>query len=750
MSAPTGLARLRPSGPEVVDLAFAVVLAALGVFGFRTAFAGGEELSVGIPAVIAGAATGYVLVRTRLPILAGAAVSLVVLFVLGGPLALRHHAAAGFLPSPDAVTGLADGMVNGWIRLLTTLPPSGQAGDLLALPYLCGFAAGLLGVVLALGLPRRVWCVLPATAALVVSVLMGTKRPASLLLQGIIFAALTIAWIAVRHHRNRSVGPTTVSRTRLVTATGLLVVSAVGGFVVGPLLPGADSRDRYVLRDDVEPPWDPLTEPSPLASYRNYTDQDVREDEILTARGLPEGAHVRIAAMDAYSGTEWEATGSGSVLAGEYLRVGASIPSEGRGDEAEVEVEIHKPAGVWVPLAGDITALDFRGDRADVLNDEVRVSVQTDTAAVPRRLQAGDRYRFRAQFVELPDVTELAEAPLDSRFRREESADVPTEFVSRAADWVRNQPTAFAEMHAVAEALQTEGAYTDGGAEANPKSPPGHSLRRLLDFITLEQPFGNGEQFAAAQGLLAQARGIPVRVVMGFVKTDDADEVTFRGEDIEAWIEIPVEGYGWVPIDGTPPEDQLPDPLKQPRSRVENPEPQPPPPTTIPPPTSIPEDLEAEDPDQEEDDDSSGGLIPAWLATLALVLAVPALLLGLPALLIVLAKARRRKRRREQGTTVERVEGSFAELVDYAADTGRPVPVRSTRSEVAAVVAAPGARELAGRADTATFGPTEPTQADVEAAWAELTAAQEALASDLDRAGRIKAAVSLTSLRRPR
>ena len=61
-------------------------------------------------------------------------------------------------------------------------------------------------------------------------------------------------------------------------------------------------------------------------------------------------------------------------------------------------------------------------------------------------------------------------------------------------------------------------AYTDGGEDANPVSPPGHSLRRLLDFIDIEQPFGNGEQFAAAhkshrpqlghfqQGLFARLR----------------------------------------------------------------------------------------------------------------------------------------------------------------------------------------------------------------------------------------------------
>ena len=739
---------LRPQRADLVDIAFGCALTALGVVGFGTIFAGGDELIVGLPATLVGAVVGYVLVRLRVPLLTAVAWATVTFFVLGGPLALRHRALAGFLPSLDAVLGLADAVINSWIRLLTTLPPSGDAGDLLAVPYLCGFAGGALTVALARRYPDRAFCVLPPTVVLVVSVLMGTKLPASLLLQGVVFAALTIAWVSTRHHRNRTVRHGAVSRSRLVAAAGLLAVSAVSGVFVGPRLPGADPAERYVLRDDVEPPFDPLTEPSPLAAYRNYTDQDVREDEVLTVRGLPDGARLRIAAMDAYSGTEWRATGSGSVVAGEYLRVGAEIPAEGFGPEVEVSVEIHKPEGVWVPLAGDVTSLDFDGERGAVLDDEVRVSVQTDTAAVPRRLQPGDRYRFTTELVDLPAQDVLVETALDPRFNRGEGVAVPAEFVSRAADWAANQPTAYAEMLAIAEGLQTEGAYSDGGQDANPVSPPGHSLRRLLDFISIEQPFGNGEQFAAAQGLMAQALGVPVRVVMGFVNEDGGDEVTFHGGDIEAWIEVPVDGYGWVAIDGTPPEDQLPEPLKQPRSKTEDPEPQPPPPTTVPPPTSIPDDLDPEEP-EEDDEEGAGGGVPGWLVALGASAAVPLVLLGIPAAGIVAVKRGRRQRRRTRGPTSQRVAGSFDELVDLTRDRGSPVPPRATRRELSAVVGAPGAIALATRADVAVFGPDEPTDVDVDAAWDELATTRDSLFAEMGRWDRLRTAVSPTSLRRP-
>ena len=384
-----------------------------------------------------------------------------------------------------------------------------------------------------------------------------------------------------------------------------------------------------------------------------------------------------------------------------------------------------------------------------MLDDEVRVSIETDTAAVPRELVAGDRYRFTAEFVDLPAQDVLVEAPLDSRFGRDEgAADLPTEFISRASGWAREQPTAYAEMLAIAEGLQTEGAYSDGGPDANPVSPPGHSLRRLLDFISIEQPFGNGEQFAAAQGVMAKALGVPVRVVMGFVNEEGGDEVTFHGEDIEAWIEVPVDGYGWVAIDGTPPEDQLPDPMKQPRSKTENPEPQPPPPTTIPPPTSIPEELEPEEPEEEDEEDDTTGGVPGWLIAVGAAFAVPAVLLGIPALGIVAAKRRRRTRRRTRGTPSQRVAGSFDELVDYARDLGRPVPPRATRRELATVVAAPAAGRLADRADVAVFGPGDADDDEIDAAWTVSDDARGALAADLDRPARVRAAVNPTSLRR--
>ena len=305
-----------------------------------------------------------IVAKLRVALLPGVAAGAVTFFLFGGAVALRDRAVFGLLPGPDVVDGLAHGLVHGWKDLLTTLPPAGHAGDLLTIPYVCGFACAAISIVLALRVMQIPICWLPPMILLVVSVLFGVRRPASLLLQGALFGGLTIAWASVRHRRHREVGATvsTVgSRQRAALAGVLLVVACFGGMVIGPHLPGAAANDRFVLRDEVEPPFDPLKEPSALAGYRNYTDPGKRDDEITHRPGPPEG---RTAADRSHGRLRRSRVAIDRV----GLRVGWRVPA-GRRNAAhgrprqphEVKVQIHRPHGVWVPLAGDVRSLDFTG-----------------------------------------------------------------------------------------------------------------------------------------------------------------------------------------------------------------------------------------------------------------------------------------------------------------------------------------------------------------------------------------------------
>ena len=729
---------------EQVDLAFVVVASILAMVGFRSTFAGGEELLVGIPTVLLGVALGAGIVRLRPGLLPGLAIAAVVFVLAAGPIALRSDALLGVLPTPGVLVALAEGLVAGWIRLLTTVPPAGEAGSLLVIPYLVGLVGTTLTTIAALR-SRADWCALGPVAVLFVSVLFGTGRPAALLVHGVMLGAVLVGWVAIRHARRRTVHLGGSSKRRLATGTGMVVAVALVAPMVGPNLPFADADQRFVLRDQVVPPFDPLTEPSPLVGYRRYTGAEREQRPIARVEGLPAGVPLRLAVLDEFDGLVWRSTGRGDALAGRFSRVGERIPTAAQGVPIEVRVDLLEPHGVWLPTVGSPTAIavdDARAQRA------LRVNVQTGTAAVPGGLAPSSTYRVEAVINAVPDDVDLAGLPLDPRFR-EPDADQPTEIVELAAQLRGGAEAPYAKVAAIAERLRTEGAFSDGGPTAAVVTPPGHSLARLARFLGSPQWVGNGEQYAAALGLLAQAEGIPVRVVMGF-RPEGADRVTVTGADVEAWVEVPLDGVGWVPVDATPSRDNEPDPSIRPRPRELSPEPQPPPPPPVPDARSSADDLEAseteiEDPEEPDEDDEADTPSLIW-PVLMLALGSGGVLLA-PIAAIVTFKRLRRFRRQHRGDIRSRAHGGWAEVLDLSCDLGRPVPRSATRNEAAGVLGVPSAVVLARSTDTATFDAREPSEEELAALWQEVDDVLRDARRDRTPLERIRAAISPASLR---
>ena len=63
---------------------------------------------------------------------------------------------------------------------------------------------------------------------------------------------------------------------------------------------------------------------------------------------------------------------------------------------------------------------------------------------------------------------------------------------------------------------------------------------------------GNSRHFATVATLLYRAMGIPARYTVGYeTYTYEGEEVDVRGSDAYAWVEIYVDGYGWMPVDVT-------------------------------------------------------------------------------------------------------------------------------------------------------------------------------------------------------
>ena len=724
---------------ELVDLGFGAAAMLCAVVGFRATFAGNEELLVGVPAVLFGLLVGAVIVKLRLELLPGTAAALLAWVLAGGGLAIRSEALFGVLPTPGVLIGLADGLVSGWIRLLTTVPPAGEAGNLLTIPYAAGYLGAVLTVVAAWRW-RGAVCLLVPLIVLGVALLFGTRQPAALLVQGVLLVAVTLAWAAVRDARRTVVHVGRTPRQRLVAAGVVVAVIATASPVLGSQLPGADPDRRFVLREQIVPPFDPLSEPSPLAGYRRYTDAEAQEQPILDVDGLPPGVPIRLAVLDDYDGLVWRASGRGDAFAGRFVRAGETFPDVPDGALFSAEVQIHAPHGVWLPTVGELAGLQVADDAQQAAT---RVNLQTGTVAVPGGVAPDTTYQVEGVIRDVPDEESLAGLPLDPRYP-EPGGDLPNELVEIAAQLRGTAEAPYARIANIAAALRTDGAFSDGGAESTVTTPPGHSLARLARFLGAPQWVGNGEQYAAALGLLAAAEGIPARVVMGFEPEQHTGTVTVTGGDVAAWVEVPLDGVGWVPVRPTPPEENEPDPTVRPQSRDLSPEPQPPPPPPPPTTPSVADDL-GTDEDDEDADDESEDVLPSWLGGV-LTAAGGAGLLIAPFGAIVLAKRTRRSRRRTRGPARLRAHGGWLELLDRARDYGTTVPAHATRREAAALVGADMAPTLAGRTDDATFNHREPTDDELDALWRAVDETLAEVHAERGRLERLRAAINPVSL----
>ena len=270
------------------------------------------------------------------------------------------------------------------------------------------------------------------------------------------------------------------------------------------------------------------------------------------------------------------------------------------------------------------------------------------------------------------------------------------------------------------------------------------------------------EQYAALMATMLRSAGIPARVVVGFVPSPESLSELATGTtvevyeaDIEAWVEVPFDGHGWVAFDAGPPDTQteeIDDGSTD--AQKESIFATPPPPPTSTTSTTIPQADEEEDEETENEQSEAGGLPTLALAG-ALAITVPIALFGLAAALIILLKARRRTRRRNSPTPSEQVFGAYRDLVDRSLDTGLMAPPDATARQTIALLAGdeddPMTRggSLVAVIEDAGYSAVEPEPSAVEAAWDNSKALVARFDADRTALERVKARLSVRSLRTP-
>ena len=749
---------LAPEAPQLIDAGFIIALSMLGLAGFSSAFGGWTYLTAAAVGVALGVFVALVITQLRLPGLVSLAIALVVFVAFGAVVAARDETIAGIVPTPEAVSGLVDGMVSGWRRLLTSLPPSGSLGNLLAVPYLIGFVVAIVSQLLARRRQLAGILVVPTSGALGLSILFGTREPFSLLLQGAAFGATALGWLSVRAGREHRRIVQSSGRRRLVAAAAMLVIIGGSGLVVGPHLPFAEASDRVVLRTD--PPFDARQYASPLNAFQKYLIGDLEDEVMFTVAGMPSVVgeqRVRLAAMDDYDGVVWRVGSGSSPGAADFIRVGSSVPVDATGQSVELKVTIDQLPGIWMPSLGTVTGVRWSGttERSRRLHDQFRLSLQANTGAVAVTggWVTGDAYDESGVITSEPLPAALQDATVDTSVRLDLTRGLPDELAALAASITKGKATPYEQALALQDWLR-KGYYKRGDElpGEGTSNPPGHSIARLISFVKNDVPVGNAEQYAATMALFARSLGLPARVVMGFKVQPGATEV--RGSDVDAWVEIAFAGQGWVTFIPTPYDN-----TSEPNRTTQKKRPQfesselPPPPIAPPTPEEPLTQEGRKKPLPAPPKPKQEGPAPQHHSHRTLYLALagaPAVVVMAPLLAVLFLKRRRRARRRRRGDPTVQIAGGWQELIDLARDARLDLPTRSTRRDAARALGTPQVVELASSADEAIFGPGHPTPEHVSLFWRNASEARREILRPLSRWRRLRAAASIASLRAAR
>ncbi|MHA6667520.1 transglutaminase family protein [Homoserinimonas sp. A447] len=765
MSNDTGQGLRRISGRAWTDVTVLLVLAVIGLIGFQPSFGGYSFLVPALGGLALGAATGILASLFRLSLVPTTLAAIVGYFLFGSALAVPEQALFGVLPSLQSVSSLAIGAVFGWTDIVTLRTPIGAPEYITVVPYVATWLVALVSTTLAIrwltSRPRTAWrfgvALIGPIAIYLVSILIGTDDPYLAGIRGVTFAVLALVWLGWRRPAGASVAKAGASRlrNRKLAGTAAIVAAAVllGGGAGFWLAPPKD--ERFVLRDEIEPPFDPLQYPSPLSGFRHYTKQ-VTDEVLFTVSGLQNGDTIRLATLDSFNGKLWNVTGPQTSTngSGTFNLVGRTMPQQRfiTPDAREnVTFTIETYADVWLPSVGYPTNLEFTAGESATASDNLRYNDATGTAVLTSGLSEGDSYTIDATVQQVVSAADLASVSVAAIELPPVNA-APDIVTSKAQEYAASATAPAAQLEAIRIALASTGFLSHGRASDSVASRAGHGADRISELLERNQMVGDQEQYASAFALMARSFGYPARVVMGFApEVVEGQSVEVTGDDVTAWVEVAFDDVGWVAFNPTPdetdiPQDQTPKPQSEPQPQVRQP----------PRVDADDEDLlsPVELEETEEEDDGFSLVIPGWVYALGLSILIPAAIIFLPMLAVGIVKARRLRRRRTAAAAHDQVAGAWEELVDRYSELGFDVPGKSTRVRVADHLEGQLSTEnhvplhsIAIVADEAVFSGQEVPPEQSEQVWSEALAATQAGRAELSRVRRILSRYRIRSAR---
>ncbi len=323
--------------PQWIDLSVLTALAAIALAGFASSFADAAYVLPGMGGLLVGTATILVARRYGFDLLTTAAVAIGAYFLLGTPFTMPDLGFVTILPSPQTLAGLAIGATHGWADVVTLTTPVEAPYYMTVVPYVSAWLVAVLGTVAAVRwFPRHgrtarssLVALAPSVALYVATVLLGTEVAVAPKSRALAFAAVALVWLAWRPALGDSASAA-ARRALIIRKTQGALMVVVGALVAGGIVGAASTptdHDRYVLRENIQPPFDPRDYPSPLDAFRHYT-KDLGTTALFSVTGLQPDERIRLATLDSYDGTVWSVTDPGLYpdASGAFRLVGSDFP----------------------------------------------------------------------------------------------------------------------------------------------------------------------------------------------------------------------------------------------------------------------------------------------------------------------------------------------------------------------------------------------------------------------------------------
>ncbi|NNC13220.1 transglutaminase domain-containing protein [Planctomonas sp. JC2975] len=747
---------------RVVGTAYMIVLSAACVAAFWPVYRDLDFLVMGVGAVLAGAAVAVIGAWRHWSSLVTVLVSAAVFLVIGVPLAVPEETLWRAVPTLQGFLDFVTAIAVGWKELVTIGVPVGSYQALLTPAYTLAFVATVVAVTTALRSRRPDLALVAPLAVFGLAIVLGSDTSATPIALTLFIVVLSVGWLVWMRRRRRlsrlvslasehadgvrrSERSVAAARSTAIAVTALIVALAVGaGMAVG--LPS--SAARTVARSATTPPFDPRDYPSPLSGFRSYLQPGLSDEALFTLHGVSDLKRVQIATLDTYDGVVY-AVGTRPGDSGAFARIPDTVSrpmvtAHNAAPAQTVDVTIEGLQGPWLPTFGNLERISFGGTDPSALGDGFYYNPETASMADVSGLQAGDTYSLTASPLPSMTIAQLATArPGKAQLP---ALDVlPDHLVDTVHRYEGDATTPGGRLALTLKRLAETG-YISHGLDGQVKSLSGHGADRIDSLLTEVPMVGDQEQYAVTAALMARQLGFPARVVLGFQVPQSGDNVTVKGSDVTAWIQVQTAKDGWVDVDPNP--QVRPIPEKQPDEPKQISRPQ----SIVDPPKDT-TDRDQNPPPQAHVAQQHVKHLPAWLSTLLTVLAVLGwtllivALVASPFLAVIAAKWRRRRARRSPRVLPRgRIAGAWLEFADTALDHGYTPPGSPTRSEVAEQVGGPRPVLLAAVADRSAFGLAEPTEGDADQVWRAVDELRRDLDGRTTRWGRIRARVSLRSL----